>query len=719
MFSTKKMIPLAVAASLSVSLLGVPGFGSYDQAVAKSAKSSKVGAKTSQSSDDFELAKKYDWIDADHNEDDKLTRLDLALILANALNLRKPNNTIEFKDVPTEYADAVSSVVNTGFMEGVSKDEFHPEDQVLRKEYAEIIANAITKKRIPKVDTNVLNHFKDEDEIDRDDRNLLAYAALKGILDLGFQAELDAEEVITVEDAVSGMKPLVFEDIDILSTNDIHGNIEYSEKYENGGMGIVAGIVEQYRSVNKSGTIVVDAGDTFQGTLISNAFEGRSTFETLNRIGYDAGAIGNHEFDFGMDVLKDRIKQAKFPLLSANIYDEKTGRPVSWVKPYTIVKKDKLSIGIIGLSTLQTPSTTLATNIKGLEFRETAPIAKKLAKELKEKGADIVIVNSHLPGEIDKSGDVIGELAEFAEDVSVDDIQAVIGGHSHQRVAAHVNDIPVVEAQTATAAIGHIRLFVDKKTEEVVSSEVSLLETKKGLAAEKRDVNAIIKKYQGKVEAIKNEVVGVATDKITRDSVHQIKRGNIDKDKAREGVTPLGNLITDSMREKENADIAFTNIGGIRTDIDAGEITYGEVFSVLPFDNWDVVGEMTAEQIKEVLEVLDKYSNLPALQVSGLKYEWDNTREKGDKIVKITLIDGTPVYVDGKYSDDTFKVTTNNFLIAGNADGYGPIFSQAKWTDTPNFQREILADYLRDLKKQGKEISPIIDDRETRLDPVE
>ncbi|WP_139492911.1 5'-nucleotidase C-terminal domain-containing protein [Brevibacillus dissolubilis] len=700
----KKPVTLLVTASLTASVFA-GNLAVHD--VASAATKETASAKTS----DMVLAQQYGWLDRSgvKQATEEVRRSDLAAILVSALELKKAKNPVKFSDVPAHQQDAVNRVVAAGLMEA-DGEKFAPARKVTREEYAEIIANAIAGTKIPTVDTSVLNYFKDASTVE--DRNVISYAVLKGILDLKFDSELRLQAAVTLEEAVSGLKPLVFEDIDVLSTNDIHGNIEYNTTYKNGGMGIVAGVVNQYRTVNPDGTIVLDAGDFFQGTLISNAFEGTSTLETMDAIGYDAGTIGNHEFDFGQPLLKKLINEASFPIISANIYDKASNKPVSWTKPYTIVEKDGYRVGIIGLSTVETPKVTLSTHISDLSFAKGSTVSNELVKELK-KQTDFVIVNSHMPGDLNAQGEIIGELADFAREAT--GVEAVIGGHSHKRVFGHINDVALVEAQTATAAIGHIRLFVDKKKDAVVSTESSILETKLGLAKADAQVEAIVAKYQTQVNQLKGEVVSVTTGALTRDSVNQIKRGKIDKEKAREGVTPLGNLITEVMRSKENVQIAFTNIGGIRTDIDAGEITYGEVFSVLPFDNYDVVGEMTAQQLKTALEVLDKYSGYPALQQSGLKYKWDNRRAAGDKITEITLTDGTPVYVNGTFSDQKFSVTTNNFLGTGSGDGY-TVFGQVKWTDTPNFQREIVAEYLRNLHKQGKTISPIIDDRETRLD---
>jgi 2',3'-cyclic-nucleotide 2'-phosphodiesterase (5'-nucleotidase family) len=170
------------------------------------------------------------------------------------------------------------------------------------------------------------------------------------------------------------------------------------------------------------------------------------------------------------------------------------------------------------------------------------------------------------------------------------------------------------------------------------------------------------------------------------------------------------------MRASEKSDIAFTNIGGIRADVDKGELTYGKMFEVFPFGNYNVTGTMTAAQIKKALEVTDKYTSLPAIQFSGLKVEWDSTKPLGEKYSKITLVDGTPVYVDGKFNTDrTFKVTTNDFMATGSGDGF-TVFGEVKdWKDGA-IMLDAWVSYANSLKAAGKELSVKDDGRDVRLD---
>ncbi|WP_163528795.1 bifunctional metallophosphatase/5'-nucleotidase [Halobacillus ihumii] len=570
-----------------------------------------------------------------------------------------------------------------------------PKEPITRIDMAKVFTLAMNNGEIPEVDLEVLNNFTDGDSIPEEAKPYVAYATLAGGFDITFEEAFHPNEPMTLEEVADTFKPLVFDVIDILSTNDIHGHITQNQQYQQGGMAIIGGIVEDFRSVNADGTVVVDGGDTMQGTLISNSFDGKSTIETLNDIQYDAGAIGNHEFDWGIDVLEQRLDDASYPILGANIFEEATGERPEWAKPYTIVEKGGYKIGIIGFATPQTPQTTLSTHVEGLEFPTPAPIAEELAAELEAKGADMVMVTSHLPGwHEEETEKIMGELAQLAKS-SEGGLDALVGGHSHERVAGHVNDIPVVEASRYTNAMGHIQLFVDPETEEIYDSEVDMLETYEHLAGKDESVQEIVDYYKEQVEEVKSEVVSTTEGPLTRDR----KYGEL-------GVSQLGNMITDAMRERANADIAFQNSGGIRADINTGEITYGEVFEVLPFDNYNVTAQMTGQQIKKILEgpAPDDW-NFMKIQFSGMNVVYDPAKPDGERVTSITLTDGTPVYTNGEFSDQTFTVVTNNFLSTGEGDGY-TTFGEVEWTSQPAFQRELFADYLREKQANGETIVP-------------
>jgi 2',3'-cyclic-nucleotide 2'-phosphodiesterase / 3'-nucleotidase / 5'-nucleotidase len=647
-----------------------------------------------------------------------VTRGELAVMINRAAKLAKVQvKKKSYSDTADWNNEAVENATAASIIKGVGYSLFQPNRTVTREELAAIVVRSMTNGQVPQVDEEVLNYFKDNAKISAWARPFVAYAALEGLYDLKLDSNFDPQAPVTRAEAAKALKPVLFNVVDILSTNDIHGQIEVrydkTRKQGQGGMETLGGIVNEFRKINPNRTVVVDGGDAWQGTLISNTTNGQSVMDSMAEVNYDAAAIGNHEFDFGRQTLIDNIKKAKFPILGANIIDDATGKRVDWTQPYTIVEKDGLKIGIIGLATPETTTTTKSTNIEGLSFKDPVPFAKDLSAELRAKGADIVMVTSHLPGEQDaKTDQIMSALADLANGTGNGTLDAIVGGHSHKRVSGIVNGIPVVEAQNWLSAVGHIQLFVDKDTKKIASSNAALLETYTNLTEADTDVQKIVNDYKSKIAEKANEVEATADTKLTRLSYRYDINGKVDRD----GITPLGASITDAMRASEKSDIAFTNIGGVRADIEPGNVTYSNMFEVLPFGNYNVTSTMTAEQIKKAFEVLDKYTKLPSLQFSGVKVEWDNTRPEGDKFTKIELLDGTPVYADGKFNTDrTFKATTNDFMATGKGDGF-TVFGEVKdWKDGA-----ILLDawvkYANDLKAAGKPLAAPNDGRDFRAD---
>ncbi|HEU4964018.1 MAG TPA: S-layer homology domain-containing protein, partial [Bacilli bacterium] len=486
---------LAVAASLVTSLYGSQAF-----AADNTAKNTAVDVVMKS---DIALAQEKGAIvgypnDTSLHADKLVTRAELVTMIDRAANLQDVKvKQAYFSDLVGWEAQAVNNAAAIGLIKGDGHGHFQPNRNVTREELAVIVVGALTGGEAPVANEKVLNYFQDADKISDWARPYVAYAAIAGLFGPTASGEFNPQAPVTRSEAATALKPVLFDVIDVLSTNDIHGNIEVGfDKRVNkdeGGMETIGGIVNDFRQVNSDGVIVVDGGDEWQGTLISNTVNGESVIKTMDEIQYDAGAIGNHEFDFGRDVLIDNIEKATFPIMGANIIDDATGERVEWAKPYTIVERDGLKIGIIGFATPETATTTKYDNIKGLTFADPVPLAKELSAELREQGCDIVIVTSHLPGEQEAETDkIMGALTELANGTGNGTLDAIIGGHSHMRVAGIVNGIPVVEASQWTWALGHIQLFVDKDTQKVVSSNAELLDTYTDLTSANTEVRDIV-----------------------------------------------------------------------------------------------------------------------------------------------------------------------------------------------------------------------------------
>lgn len=428
--------------------------------------------------------------------------------------------------------------------------------------------------------------------------------------------------------------------ITILHTNDIHARVKEGS---NDGMGLskLAGKIKEIKTANKN-ILLLDAGDILHGQPIVTISRGESMVKIMNAMGYDAMTPGNHDFNYGQERLLELSKIMKFPLLSANVI-KKDGTRL--LEPYIIKEIDGIKIGIFGLSTPETAYKTNPKNIEGLTFEDPVNTAKTMVAELKGK-CDIIVVLSHLG--ISKDSTITSDKVAR----EVDGIDLIVDGHSHDMLAEglKVNNTLIVQAQEYGKNLGIVNITCkDKKISEIKAS----LYTKEDTAAavEDADIKAIIDEVDKENEKITSVVVGSTGVKLDGE------RG-----KVRTGETNLGNLITDAMIDATGADAAITNGGGIRSSIDAGEITKGEIITVLPFGNYVVLKETRGADILAALE--HGISSYPAEKgafphVGGINFSFDPSKSAGNRVTEVK-IGGQPLEADRIY-----KLATNDFMAAG------------------------------------------------------
>jgi 5'-nucleotidase/UDP-sugar diphosphatase len=474
-------------------------------------------------------------------------------------------------------------------------------------------------------------------------------------------------------------------DLTLLSTNDFHGNLEptgakHRDGRPIGGAAFLAALIERERQANPEGTLLLDGGDIVQGTALSNLTQGRATIDFYNLAGYDAAAIGNHEFDWGVPVLVDRMGQAKFPLLAANIEEKSTGRAPPWAKPHQIFEKKGLRVAVIGLITPDTPNVTLPQNVEPYRFLDPVEVANRLIRELVPSRADLAVIVTHIGGEQEDGGPITGEVVKLAEGIQGE--AAIVGGHTHQVVAGDVGGVPVVEAGSNARYLGKIHLRVDRKSRRVLEGRAEVLPVYSDELTADPEVAAMISSHSREIEPRLAEVLGEAEVPL----------------EAARRESPMGNLLSDLMRRAAGSDIAFQNPGGVRASIDAGPIQYREVYSVMPFDNTIVTLEMTGAEVKQLLEQAAAKTGF--LHVSGLKYAVDPNRPEGSRVTLRTPLE------DAR----TYKVAVNNFMAQGG-DGLTLLANRPGTRETGIVMREALADFIRTETRAGRKISARVEGR--------
>jgi 2',3'-cyclic-nucleotide 2'-phosphodiesterase (5'-nucleotidase family) len=472
-----------------------------------------------------------------------------------------------------------------------------------------------------------------------------------------------------------------FPTLRVLETTDFHGAILPGPKDRRTGRAIGSSVVlaawiEKLRAENPEGTVLIDGGDCFQGTMISNLQYGRPVVEQMNDLGYVACAVGNHDFDWSADTLVRRARESRYAELGANCLERKTGRIPKPMAADTTVVRRGVRVSILGLCYRNTPSVTLAANVAHLRFEDDSATAARRVPELrKRERPDAVLVVGHIPAETDslrhaKSGD----LTRVAQVPGVD---AFFGGHSHNQVSDQIHGVPVMIAGSHGQYIAVCDLAVDPVKHQVVESFSHLQPT---WADEVTPDSAWVARV-----ARWNAAVGTAGAEPVARSARALNRSGPE--------SAVGDLVADAMRAKSGADVALQNTGGLRADLPEGMLTKGNVYEVMPFDNTIFVQELTGAELKLALEQGLRRNRVT--QVSGIRWSFDASRPELQRVVSFARSDGTPI-------DDarTYRVACNNFMATGG-DEYDVLANGRNRRDTGLTVRDALEEYLTELAKTG------------------
>jgi len=475
----------------------------------------------------------------------------------------------------------------------------------------------------------------------------------------------------------------------LLSYNDLQTAAAEDENFPR-----LVTLIEQRRAAADGPVVVVGGGDQVGPHALSPVSQWRAPVDVLNEVAPDADVIGNHEFDYGLDAISDVTEDSEFPWLATNLVDSDTGASFDGTESRRIVDRGGVSVGIIGLA--DEGATTGKTNIdfaaEGVtveDYTETGPAAAKRLKE--EDGVDVVVALAHTG---------VRDAEALAEADADDDIDVVVVGDDEQFYPPEAVDGSIVsEARARAAYLSEIELTV--KDGEVTSWEGELIEVTDDV---EKDPTAsdIITGYRADV-GLDSVIVETET------SLDATFGSNYHRE------TGYGNLITDAMRERADADVAITNSGGIRSDsaYGPGEITGGDIFNTLPFPNSLVTLELTGEELVEALEsqivTLESETGQDlgeevSQQTSGVRFEWV-PHEDADELVRDVSVGGEPLDPDG-----TYEVAVNSYMANGGS-GY-PLEDKPVVEATDELLVTLVVDYLRERDT----IAPTVEGRMQRVD---
>jgi 5'-nucleotidase len=509
--------------------------------------------------------------------------------------------------------------------------------------------------------------------------------------------------------------------VQVLAFNDFHGNLEEPSGSNGrikaptgdggtadvnvGGAAYLAHQIETLRADNPQNTVVVSAGDLIGASpLVSGIFHDEPTIEVMNMMGLDLNSVGNHEFDEGASELLrmqnggchptdgcqlgTSFTGAKFKFLAANVFTD-VGAHKTLLPAYDVREFQGVKVAFIGMTLKGTPLIVSPTGVKGLTFQDEADTVNALVPELKAQGIEAIVVVIHeggLPtGLYDECPGISGAIKDLVERFD-DAVDVVASGHTHQAYNCVIDGKRVTSAASNGRLVTDIDLVLDPKTHDVVDVQAH------NVLVKRETPNAAVKSYVDalltQAAPLRDKVLG-STPSALAAPVRPVPAGA-------SGESTLGNVVADAMLEvtraadKGGAVIALQNAGGVRADINAGDITFGEVFAVQPFANNLVTLTLTGAQLHTLLEQQFQPSGTSIFQVSrGFSFTWSASAPRGSKV------DPASIKLDGVVIDPTqsYRLTVNNFMAAGG-DGYA-VLLEGKDSLTGPIDVDALDVYLR------------------------
>ena len=431
----------------------------------------------------------------------------------------------------------------------------------------------------------------------------------------------------------------------VLTTHDIHGALApaaypWTDGRPVGGLATLMTLMDAAEAECECPTIRLDGGDQMQGTLPSNLTYGRSVVDGMNLLGIDAAAVGNHELDWGVDTLQTRQGEARYPWLAANVVDSNTDLSPGWTRPWAILEEDGVRVGVVGYITATTPDIVMASIVAPYRFVPGEAGVRAALDAVRSERPDFVVIVAHAAGDCETA--CRGEMVDLAAELDPGEVHLIVGGHRHAPGFGVVNDIPIIRAGSSGRAVGILDLYRDADGSRRFEMRVDTAWADS--IAPAPEMVAVLEPHFQRADSLAGLTLATLEDPLPRSR----------------GEYALGRLVADAVRAVARAQVSVSNRGGVRAGLDAGPVTYGELFQVKPFGNKVYLLDVTGVVLRQVVEVAVVRPDF----MSGITAEYDADAPEGRRVRSLTLEDGTPVTPEGRYT-----LATSNFISEGQ-DGY-------------------------------------------------
>ena len=504
----------------------------------------------------------------------------------------------------------------------------------------------------------------------------------------------------------------------LLAINDVHGNLThdgltYTDPYTGvkdvaGGLGTLSAYLKQAAATDPCDTVTVEAGDMVGASPpASGLLRDKPTLDALNKMGIDVGTLGNHEFDRGVTELLRQVNGGKstidpsitfdklnFPVVDANVISDATGKPL--LQPYTIKRVGGVPVAFIGATTITTPTIVTTGATTGVHFTDEATAINGVVAQLQKKGVHAFVVVIHEGGSqstypVGTVGDRINTITGNLDPA----VSVVISGHSHTVVDTRVGHALVIQASSYSRAFDRVHLLLDRHAGTIAATWGAVLPAWENTPPLVTDPAAPAVQPDAAVQKIVDAAV-TATNPVTQRVVGNAAAAvpsQREGGATAAGESPAGDLIADSERVYAKTQLAFVNTGSVRAGLPAGPVTYGELFTMQPFqDDYVDTFTLTGAQVWALLQQQLASGTGGIMQISGLHFTYTGAQITGAWL-GVAGDNSTPIPNDTSVS---YTATANSFMVGGG-DGFTVLKGASGIVQTADAELVPLVDYVGTL----------------------